>query len=272
MALHATESPGHPPGRLGEVITQIHVRSRRTYGWRRIRAELADAYGQQVNKKLIRSSWLPRHQRTSGPAQGQAQPAHRATTEDLVQRLFARNDPDQLWMTDIKEHPTRERKLYCCVVLDAWSRRVVGWSLDRRPTAAMVNSALGMAIEARLPRAGTLIHSDHGSQGGIKGSSQHLKTGGGSDDQQAAAATGGSCVGHQGPLVEGHLDTVDRVRYCSHRKCLPSLWGQRRQTPSSLLLSGHFPRVGSARKPGQTVNQGLGVPVTRVKLARPRPG
>ena len=67
-------------------------------------------------------------------------------------------------MTDITEHPTSEGKLYCCVVLDAWFRRVVGWSLDRRPTAAMVNSALGMAIEARKPSAGTLIHSDHGSQ------------------------------------------------------------------------------------------------------------
>jgi hypothetical protein len=67
-------------------------------------------------------------------------------------------------MTDITEHPTREGKLYCRVVLDAWSRRAVGWSLDRRPTAAMVNSALGMAVEGRRPRAGTLIHSDHGSQ------------------------------------------------------------------------------------------------------------
>ena len=48
-------------------------------------------------------------------------------------------------------------------MLDAWSRRVVGWSLDRRPTAAMVNSALGMAIDGCRPLAGTLIHSDHGS-------------------------------------------------------------------------------------------------------------
>jgi putative transposase len=141
------------------------VRSRRTYGWRRIRAELADDYGQRVNKKLVRSNMAA--QGISGPParrKAKPSPAHRATTEDLVQRLFARNGPNQLWMTDITEHPTREGKLYCCVVLDAWSRRVVGWSLDRRPTAAMVNSALGMAIEARLPRAGTVIHCDHGTQ------------------------------------------------------------------------------------------------------------
>ena len=150
---------------LADVITEIHVRSRGTYGWRRIRAELADAYGQTVNKKLVRAimaergiTGLPKRRRPK------ASPTHRAITEDLVQRQFGRQGPDQLWMTDITEHPTREGKLYCCVVLDAWSRRVVGWSLDRRPTAAMVNSALGMAVEGRQPRAGTLIHSDHGSQ------------------------------------------------------------------------------------------------------------
>jgi putative transposase len=150
---------------LADVIGEIHVRSRHTYGWRRIRAELADAYGQVVNKKLIRAimgdlgiTGLPNRRRAK------VSPVHRATTADLVNRNFARNGPNQLWMTDITEHPTREGKLYCCVVLDAWSRRVVGWSLDRQPTAAMVNSALGMAVEARLPRKGTLIHSDHGSQ------------------------------------------------------------------------------------------------------------
>ncbi len=71
---------------------------------RRIRAERADAYGQQVDKKLIR------------PARRKAKPAlaHRSTTEDLVQRNFARQEPNQLWMTDITEHPRRVGKLYCC--------------------------------------------------------------------------------------------------------------------------------------------------------------
>ncbi|MGW4798945.1 DDE-type integrase/transposase/recombinase, partial [Nonomuraea sp. NPDC004297] len=48
---------------------------------------------------------------------------------DLVDRAFARTGPNQLWVTDITEHPTREGKVYCCVVLDAYSRRVVGWSI-----------------------------------------------------------------------------------------------------------------------------------------------
>lgn len=60
------------------------------------------------------------------------------------------------------EHPTREGKVYCCVVLDTFSRRVVGWSIDASPTAALVTNALGMAIDARRPQAATLIHSDQG--------------------------------------------------------------------------------------------------------------
>ena len=150
---------------LADAIQQVHAASRGTYGFRRVRAELADAYGQVVNKKLVQSimvelgiSGLPTRRRAK------PNPIHRLISEDLVNRDFRRDGPNQLWMTDITEHPTREGKLYCCAVIDAFSRRVVGWSLDRRPTAAMVNSALGMAIEARRPAQGTLVHSDHGSQ------------------------------------------------------------------------------------------------------------
>ena len=84
---------------------------------------------------------------------------------DLVDRDFQRSEPDRLWVTDITEHPTRESKVYCAVVLDTFSRRVVGWSIDARPTAALVTNALGMAIDNRQPVQGeTIIHSDHGTQ------------------------------------------------------------------------------------------------------------
>jgi putative transposase len=151
---------------LTDTIGAIHEASRGTYGSRRIRAELADAYDQRVNRKLIMAimkdlgiSGLPIRRRRGKPARDK-----RATSEDLVHRRFARTGPNQLWMTDITEHPTKEGKLYCCCVLDAFSRKVVGWSIDRRPTAAMVNAALGMAIEARRPAGGSILHSDHGSQ------------------------------------------------------------------------------------------------------------
>ena len=61
------------------------------------------------------------------------------------------------------EHRTREGKVYCAVVLDVFSRRVVGWSIDSSPTSNLVTSALGMAIDSRSP-AGTVIHSDQGAQ------------------------------------------------------------------------------------------------------------
>ncbi len=73
------------------------------------------------------------------------------TAEDLVNREFTRAEPDRLWVTDITEHRTREGKLYCCVVLDAYSRRVVGWSIDAAPTALLATNALTMAIENRRP-------------------------------------------------------------------------------------------------------------------------
>ncbi|MCU1354357.1 MAG: putative transposase, partial [Acidimicrobiales bacterium] len=60
--------------------------------------------------------------------------------------------------------PTREGKVYCCVVLDVFSRRVVGWSIDSTQTSTLVTNALGMAISNREPAAGTIIHSDHGTQ------------------------------------------------------------------------------------------------------------
>ena len=63
----------------------------------------------------------------------------------------------------LTEHPTREGKLSSAVVLDTFSRRVVGWSIDSSPTAALITGALGMAIDARAPR-GTIIHSDQGTQ------------------------------------------------------------------------------------------------------------
>ena len=64
------------------------------------------------------------------------------------------------------EHPTHEGKVYCAVVLDTYSRRIVGWSIDSSPTAALVTNALGMAIDGRRPTGPTVIDSDQGTQYG----------------------------------------------------------------------------------------------------------
>jgi len=151
---------------LTELVRAIHADSRGTYGWRRVNAELLYGYGVIVNPKTIRKimgaqglQGLPGARKSFRPK------ATMATTADLVERRFDRPAPDQLWVTDITEHPTREGKVYCCVVLEVFSRRVVGWSIDSHQATPLVTNALGMAINDRNPLPDqTVIHSDHGSQ------------------------------------------------------------------------------------------------------------
>jgi transposase InsO family protein len=69
-----------------------------------------------------------------------------------------------LWVTDIIQHRTREGWLYCCAVLDAFSRRIVGWSIDSRADATLVVNALDRAIRNRRPTANGVVHADHGTQ------------------------------------------------------------------------------------------------------------
>jgi transposase InsO family protein len=149
---------------LREVITQAHSASRGTYGYRRVRAELRLGLGIAISGKTVYKlmvegglAGLPLRRRRKSLV-------NVATFEDLVQRNFTRDAPNQLWVTDITEHPTREGKVYCCVVLDAHSRRVVGWSIDTHQASSLVTNALSMALTNRTPTTSTVIHSDHGSQ------------------------------------------------------------------------------------------------------------
>ena len=76
-----------------------------------------------------------------------------------------RRKPDRALRPDpYTEHPTREGKVYCAVVLDTFSRRVIGWSIDSSQTAVLATNALSMAIQNRTPTSDTIIHSDHGVQ------------------------------------------------------------------------------------------------------------
>ena len=99
------------------------------------------------------------------PGTRRPRPRHETPTAvDLVERMFTREQPNRLWVTDITEHRTYEGKVYCAVVLDTFSRRVVGWSIDSSLTAALVTNALGMAIANRDPQPGVIVHSDHDVQ------------------------------------------------------------------------------------------------------------
>lgn len=86
-------------------------------------------------------------------------------SDDLVQRQFTVDGPDRLWVMDVTEHPTDAGKVYLATVVDAWSRRVVGWSIADHMRAELVVDALQMAASRRRPPKGqTICHSDHGSQ------------------------------------------------------------------------------------------------------------
>ena len=88
----------------------------------------------------------------------------RSSYADRVQREFTPSTPDRLWVADITQHPTAEGWLYLAVVIDAYSRKVVGWSMAEQLQAEPVIKALEMAVWNRRPSPGLVHHSDHGSQ------------------------------------------------------------------------------------------------------------
>jgi putative transposase len=87
-------------------------------------------------------------------------PAH----DDLVRRNFTADAPNRLWLADITEHPTSEGKLYLCAIKDAWSNRIVGYSIDKRMKARLVVTAINNAAARRGDVAGCILHTDRGSQ------------------------------------------------------------------------------------------------------------
>jgi transposase InsO family protein len=150
---------------LAGKIADVHKASGGTYGALRVGAELR--YGRNIIvghhavESIMRElgiKGLPTRRLPKGARAAQV------TSLDLVRRSFRRDRPNELWMTDITEHPTREGKVYCAVVLDAFSRFIVGWWIDSTQTTKLVLNALGMATQRRQHRDGLVIHSDRGVQ------------------------------------------------------------------------------------------------------------
>ena len=147
--------------------------SRGTYGAPRIHAELA-ARGTYIGRKRVARLM------TQAGLAGVSRRRFVTTTvkdggrqaPDLVERNFTAEAPDRLWVADITYIPTWAGFLYLAVVLDACSRRIVGWSMATSLATQLVLDALNMALATRRP-TGVIHHSDQGSQGGFKWSSQH---------------------------------------------------------------------------------------------------
>jgi putative transposase len=151
---------------LSERIGQIHAASRETYGAPRVHAELRRQgvpVGRKRVERLMRAGDLSGlHRRRKGKTTIRVQGVRVA--DDLVDRDFSAQAPNQLWMSDITEIPTWEGKLYLASVLDGFSRRVVGWAMRSDMRAELVVEALEMAVSRRQLPSGLIHHSDQGSQ------------------------------------------------------------------------------------------------------------
>jgi putative transposase len=150
---------------LASTIVSIHERSRGTYGVPRIHAELA-AEGTRVGGKriarLMRANGLQGVSRRRGFKTTRRNESARPAP-DLVERKFTAEDRDQLWVADITYVPTWSGFLFLAVVLDAWSRRVVGWAMATHLRTELVLEALNMALWRRRPQD-VIHHSDQGTQ------------------------------------------------------------------------------------------------------------
>lgn len=150
---------------LGDRIEALHRASHETYGRPRIQADLRDEQIFVSDKRVAR---LMRERKLQGASRRkgfkttirdkEARPA-----PDLVNREFTASAPNQLWVADITYVPTHSGFLFLAVVLDVFSRRVVGWAMATHMRAELVVDALEMAIHKRKP-IGVIHHSDQGSQ------------------------------------------------------------------------------------------------------------
>lgn len=152
---------------LREKIKTIHVESRKTYGSPRIHAELAED-GFEVGRKRV-----ARLMAEEGIV-GRRKRAFKKTTDskhdspiadNVLARDFTVDAPDKAWVADITYVRTHQGWLYLAVIIDLYSRRVVGWSMAENMRTELVLNALGMALGSRNPHPqGLIFHSDRGSQ------------------------------------------------------------------------------------------------------------
>jgi putative transposase len=148
-------------------IHAIYRRSHETYGSPMIHAELADDHGLRVGRKRV-----ARLMRAAG-LRGATLRRFTVTTcidpkaknaADLIERGFYAEGPDRLWVADITYVPTWSGFLYLAMVLDVYSRRIVGWAMENHLRTELVLAALEMAVGQRRPQRQLIHHSDHGCQ------------------------------------------------------------------------------------------------------------
>ena len=152
--------------RLVVEIKAIHRQSRQTYGSPRIHDQLKDR-GIRCGKKRVARLMQLHGLRAKQTRRFKATTDSKHTlpvADNVLSRQFTPSAPDVVWAADITYIPTRQGWLYLAVVLDLFSRRVVGWSMHKRLDRSLVLDALEMALRGRSPGPGLIHHSDRGSQ------------------------------------------------------------------------------------------------------------
>lgn len=187
---------------LTEQVRQVFAESDQSYGSPRVHAELRLGRGVHVGEKriarLMRQAGLVsvRSKKRKGST---IRAKEHPLAPDLVGRDFAVEGPDRLWIADFTQLTTWQGTCYVAVVADAYSRLCLGWSVRPDKTVELVLEALDMAVWRRgqMRAAGALHHSDQGSQGGLKGSSQQLLVRASVDGRRElrrGSSSRGSCV------------------------------------------------------------------------------
>lgn len=199
--------------RLLAKIKVVHAESHETYGSPRVYRELkADGVSCSENRVArlmrghdIRAKQAKRYKRTT-----RANDAH-PVAPNLLDGDFTADRPDRSWVADISYIWTQEGWLYLAVILDLFSRRIVGWALSSRLTSPLVEDALKMAIQQRRPGPDLLHHSDRGSQYTGEAYQQLLKN----NNIQVSMSSTGNC--YDNAAMESFFGTL-KVEWVHHRR------------------------------------------------------
>jgi putative transposase len=199
---------------LTRAIRRVHAATRQVYGRPRITAELKDegfSCGERRVGRLMRAAGLRGCPQRRFKVTTQSDPSH-PVAGNLVQQDFKAKCPNQRWAADITYISTQRGWLYLAVVMDLYSRRIIGWSMDRWISRHLVIDALTMAIDQRQPGGDLIHHSDRGSQYTSDDFRDELKKHG----IQCSMSGRGNC--YDNAVVESFFgvlkrERVNRVRY-----------------------------------------------------------
>ncbi len=194
--------------RITGLIKQFWLESGAVYGYRKIHTDLRaqnESCGRNRVHRLMRQSGLRAQVGYRRRPRHKAGISHAATPNHL-QRQFNPASPNERWVTDITYIHTHEGWLYLAVVLDLFSRRVIGWSMQPRITKELVLDALLMAVWRRKPEGKVMVHSDQGSQYTSHDWSTFLKDHG----LEGSMSRRGNC--HDNAVAESFFQLLKRER------------------------------------------------------------